>query len=847
MRKYYKNQCKELIRTLEEAHGEIVKFISKNEIDTASALLEQCQQAAVAIGEIVESAEGENTDAVNRLEAYCELTYNIHQDLMSGAKVNPVQTEKKLKKLIRSAQNNINALPTKYEVVFLPYKASMWDSLESIWMAADEDENCDAYVIPIPYYDRNTDGSFKDIHYEGALYPEEVPITNYAQYDMGKHHPDVIFIHNPYDDWNTVTSVHPDFYSGKLRQYTDCLVYVPYFAAMGLDIGMHAYQPCYQNVDYIIAQSEEQKKTFHESVPQEKILPLGSPKFDRVIRMCQNPPLPPNEWSEKAEGKRVYFYNTSIAGMLEDTERFLKKVKYVFSTFQKSENACIVWRPHPLLESTFKSMRPEYLAEFQRIKEWFIKENIGIFDATPDIEKTISFCDAYIGDIGTSVVSLFEAAGKEIYILDNKITEIPPKDWWKGSFFYCPTGNPALDKYIVMPNNKLFWSPDGDYHYEYFCDLSVNSNRWEYLRAYEYKDKIFVFPFHANDILIISEDKNVYKLPLSPLSYSDTGYQRLWILNNQYAFLIPGEAQKAIRFEFATLKIKYFYLDIAFNVGEDSNGNRKYTAACLIPNRRKLLFSHKSGNQILLVDADTFKAEIIPFDGKALLALAMDENLEGRYIWFLPHEGTDLISWDMDMNKIYHYDLDNNKLQLTEYAQKTGVTKTYFRSCVFWENEVLIGPQFGNQFLYLDKNSGEVKEWNPPFRVILEDTNQYMTYQGGGYFIVGLDRHPTGYFNYPERKAYNIDFEHDTCEEIPVEIDDTEILDSYKKGFYVKYPGVYICEETPVVLLQDFISGDMGGEPYHSIIQKEEFARINASVDGDCGEKVYQFIVNQLL
>ena len=51
----------------------------------------------------------------------------------------------------------------KKEMVFLPYKASMWDSLESIWRAAYEDrEHCNAYVIPIPYADRNPDGSVKE-------------------------------------------------------------------------------------------------------------------------------------------------------------------------------------------------------------------------------------------------------------------------------------------------------------------------------------------------------------------------------------------------------------------------------------------------------------------------------------------------------------------------------------------------------------------------------------------------------------------------------------------------------------------------------------------------------------
>ena len=75
-----------------------------------------------------------------------------------------------------SVQNDIEA---RTEVVFLPYKASMWDSLESVWKAADEDPNCDAYVIPIPYFDKNPDGSFKEAHYEGDQYPDYVQVTGY--------------------------------------------------------------------------------------------------------------------------------------------------------------------------------------------------------------------------------------------------------------------------------------------------------------------------------------------------------------------------------------------------------------------------------------------------------------------------------------------------------------------------------------------------------------------------------------------------------------------------------------------------------------------------------------------
>ena len=41
-----------------------------------------------------------------------------------------------------------------------------------------------------------------------------------------------------YDEFNYVTSVHPDFYASKLHGYTDCLVYIPYFVVNG-DIPEH--------------------------------------------------------------------------------------------------------------------------------------------------------------------------------------------------------------------------------------------------------------------------------------------------------------------------------------------------------------------------------------------------------------------------------------------------------------------------------------------------------------------------------------------------------------------------------------------------------------------------------
>ena len=150
-----------------------------------------------------------------------------------------------------------------------------------------------------------------------------------------------------------------------------------------------------------------------------------------VINMCKNPPSPPESWIKKMERKKVFFYNTSIGGMLANTATFLKKMQYVFETFANKKDICLIWRPHPLLENTIESMRPQYKSIYLALKEFFIRNELGIYDDTPDMTKTIALSDAYIGDDSTSVTSLFGMAGKPIFVLNNDINTLPEDNDWR--------------------------------------------------------------------------------------------------------------------------------------------------------------------------------------------------------------------------------------------------------------------------------------------------------------------------------------------------------------------------------------------------------------------------------
>lgn len=307
MRKKHKQQAEELVRQMEGAHDQFREYIKQNSVQAAMQLLEDCQNSAIVLGTLIENTEGEGHPTVSLLEEYCELAYQIHVDLADKTELNTNKPYKLLRqKLIKISNNIKNDIPIRHEAVFLPYKVSMWDSLESVWKAADADPDCDAYVIPISYYNKNPDGSFSEMHYEGDQYPDDVPVTKYDAYDFEAHRPDAVYIHNPYDNLNFVTSVHPFFYSDNLKKFTDKLVYIPYFMLGEVNPdddaaieGMKHFctTPGVFNADKVVVQSEDMKQVYikvlmeatndHSEMAvkywENKILGLGSPKIDKVL------------------------------------------------------------------------------------------------------------------------------------------------------------------------------------------------------------------------------------------------------------------------------------------------------------------------------------------------------------------------------------------------------------------------------------------------------------------------------------------------------------------------------------------------------------------------------------
>lgn len=441
-----KKKAEGFLKTAGDIHNVIKKTADAGNREEALAFLGQCQELAIQTGELIERSEGEGFVTVTLIESYCELVYKIYEEIRWAQSVNGSRIYNLLAaKLIQIGKSIRNDIPVRREAVFLPYKASMWDSLESVWRAAEEDPDCDAFVIPIPYFDKNPDGSLGEMHYEGDQYPDDVPVTHYEDYDFEGRHPDMVFIHNPYDKYNYVTTVHPFFYSGNLKKYTDKLIYIPYFVLEEIDpddkeavesMKHFCMVPGVIYADQVIVQSENMRRVYIDvmteymknssvgrSYWEKKILGLGSPKIDRILKAKGEEQKIPEPWMhilQKPDGslKKVILYNTGVSVPLEHGEKALEKMKDVFQVFKKNqEEAVLWWRPHPLIRTTISSMKPELCDAYDRLVEWYKAEGWGVYDDTSDVDRAIAVSDAYYGD-WSSLVTLCRSVGMPVMIQD---------------------------------------------------------------------------------------------------------------------------------------------------------------------------------------------------------------------------------------------------------------------------------------------------------------------------------------------------------------------------------------------------------------------------------------------
>ena len=280
----------EMFDILSEAFTHIERLLLDGNTAAAIGLLSQCQESAVVIGTSIEKICGKGTSTVSMLEQLCEDIFQASEQLTGSNAITSEQltgsytitsedsdsdSKSGSGSLMDILRNRLNEtidifnkeLPSIKEIVFLPCSPTLWSGFDYLYRELISSGDCNVTVIPIPWYAKASDGSIgsESIHYDTKGYPEYVKLTHFGSYDITAIHPDIIYIQNAFDNINLGSSLHPSFYTIKLRESCGELIYIPPYIYSEPNIKSkdqleklreYLCLPSIDNINKIILQSE---------------------------------------------------------------------------------------------------------------------------------------------------------------------------------------------------------------------------------------------------------------------------------------------------------------------------------------------------------------------------------------------------------------------------------------------------------------------------------------------------------------------------------------------------------------------------------------------------------------
>lgn len=207
-------QMKKMIVETIETMIEGLEYSKECNNESAFSMIDQCYDGIVSVENVLKKELSEMA-----FEKYVDKFFKMrdfHINIKNYLENNEIfykEIEKSIDILKQLIFDLNNEEEVKIEILFMPYKISMWDSLEPIYRVAQKDKRCNAYVMPIPYYVLSNNEEGKYLEYEGDKFDEKVNIVDFRNYIISEKRPDIIYIHNPYDQYNSLTRIPEVYYS----------------------------------------------------------------------------------------------------------------------------------------------------------------------------------------------------------------------------------------------------------------------------------------------------------------------------------------------------------------------------------------------------------------------------------------------------------------------------------------------------------------------------------------------------------------------------------------------------------------------------------------------------------
>lgn len=686
-----KKNILKIVDTLYDANSQFAKL---SELDNFTELCEVCQQTAFFIGNQIEKFERKPEKIVSYLEEYCECIYEL--SLMFDTYESISQQICKIEKVLQLVSDELENMSIYREVVFMPYKASMWDCFQSIYDTCKRDMRFQVYVVPLPYYNLDKMGNFLNLSYEGEKFPDTIQIAHFKEYDIAVRKPDVVFIHNPYDDYNKVTQVPQEFFSKELIKYTRHLIYIPYYVSQKFSDDNMAFMPGVKNSWKTFVQSEEIRKQFIQNgIREDQVVALGSPKFDMVLKEEKESQNIPEEWSI-LKGKKIYLYNTHLLGLMNRVDIFINKIMKVIKYFADRNDIALLWRPHPLSIETIQTFHPEAYELYLKVIKLFKNYGNGVYDDSQNLERAIAVSDAYIGDEQSSVSTLYQITGKPMYFVGYDETKLFQKERYPrclcaekvGSKIYMFSWeyncifiyNEETEELSYIKGNKNIRTSE-----PYICVTSV-----------QYEQSIYFIPHGQKSDTIVKFDTLKREIKYIDMDTESGEFRPVIYQNNLY--LIPIYYSTKIPYLILE-EDKVKYLDILSNQQyDDFNKNTKsfYFYGCVLVEGgvwRSCRYMPTYMQKYSLTDHSVEYVKVNGLSHGIISSFLYD----GQYFWLIVENK--VLKWDDKENKILtqiiiqdHFDYQNEK---------------YFSDIFLCKGDLWILPYRGATVIRIDRNTCE--------------------------------------------------------------------------------------------------------------------------------------------
>lgn len=235
---------------------------------------------------------------------------------------------------------------------------------------------------------------------------------------------------------------------------------------------------------------------------------------------------------------------------------YLKKLNIFLKQVKERKDILLWWRPHPLSEATICSMRPELYRKYHLIVERYKEEKWGIYDETPDLYRSIAWCDIYYGD-RSSVTMLFSATKKPVIIQEIKECPLAFENLCEDEDFFWTTS---------LWDNGLFRIDKKSYRTEMVSLFEVEQKRGRlYIDIIKYDNQLVFVPFSADSVAIyLIEEERMIMLPLEKpreeavcfLNDRKFTYASKW---GKYIYMFPTTYPAILRLNMDDYTIHYLY------------------------------------------------------------------------------------------------------------------------------------------------------------------------------------------------------------------------------------------------------------------------------------------------